>query len=153
MKVEYRSNNSGGSWWLDDKDWKALAKAGWEVQWGGEYFCRSRFGFGKPPAGKLEPCAEEAACPGHRRFDAPEEIKTKDDRYMGALAKSAVSRDYPDARAAIEDWERITGQTASDEGCNCCGNPHDFTPLKDNGEPDWDAPRPRIVTTSRMEWS
>lgn len=31
--VEYSSNNSGGSWWLDDKDWKALEDAGWAVEW------------------------------------------------------------------------------------------------------------------------
>jgi len=33
MKVEYSSNNSGGSWWLKDKDWKKLEKAGWKVEW------------------------------------------------------------------------------------------------------------------------
>lgn len=31
--VEYSSNNSGGSWWLDDNDWKNLEAAGWEVDW------------------------------------------------------------------------------------------------------------------------
>lgn len=31
--VEYSSNNSGGDWWLEDKDWKALEAAGWEVDW------------------------------------------------------------------------------------------------------------------------
>lgn len=33
MKVEYSSNNSGGSWWLSDEDWYNLEKAGWQVQW------------------------------------------------------------------------------------------------------------------------
>lgn len=33
MYVEYSSNNSGGSWWLDDEDWHALEAAGWEVRW------------------------------------------------------------------------------------------------------------------------
>ena len=33
MKVEYGSNNSGGDWWLEDKDWFALEKAGWKVSW------------------------------------------------------------------------------------------------------------------------
>jgi len=32
-KVDYSSNNSGGSWWLSDKDWLALEEAGWEVEW------------------------------------------------------------------------------------------------------------------------
>lgn len=31
--VEYSSNNSGGSWWLTDDDWKNLEAAGWEVDW------------------------------------------------------------------------------------------------------------------------
>lgn len=33
MHVKYSSNNSGGDWWLGDKDWKALEDAGWEVAW------------------------------------------------------------------------------------------------------------------------
>ena len=33
MYVEYITNNSGGSWWLSDDDWKALEAAGWKVEW------------------------------------------------------------------------------------------------------------------------
>jgi hypothetical protein len=33
MYVVYNSKNSGGKWWLDDDDWKALEKAGWVVDW------------------------------------------------------------------------------------------------------------------------
>lgn len=33
MKINYRSNNSGGSWWLKDDHWKALESAGWRVPW------------------------------------------------------------------------------------------------------------------------
>jgi len=33
VKVEYKSNNSGGSWWLDDKQWAALEAAGWVIDW------------------------------------------------------------------------------------------------------------------------
>ena len=33
MKINYSSNNSGGSWWLSDEDWLALEKAGWDVDW------------------------------------------------------------------------------------------------------------------------
>lgn len=33
MKVNYSSNNSGGSWWLTDENWKALEAAGWDVKW------------------------------------------------------------------------------------------------------------------------
>lgn len=31
--IEYSSNNSGGYWWLTDKDWEALEGAGWVVEW------------------------------------------------------------------------------------------------------------------------
>ena len=36
MKVIYQSENSGGSWWLEDSDWIALEKAGWIVDWAKE---------------------------------------------------------------------------------------------------------------------
>lgn len=29
----YTSNNSGGDWWLSDRDWVALEKAGWHIYW------------------------------------------------------------------------------------------------------------------------
>ena len=35
--VEYQSNNSGGSWWLEDHHWKALEDAGWDVEWDVEW--------------------------------------------------------------------------------------------------------------------
>lgn len=31
--IRYSSNNSGGDWWLSDKDWYALEAAGWKVTW------------------------------------------------------------------------------------------------------------------------
>lgn len=31
--TKYSSNNSGGDWWLTDKDWHKLEKAGWKVDW------------------------------------------------------------------------------------------------------------------------
>lgn len=36
--VVYASNNSGGTWWLTDEDWKALEEAGWKVHWEDERF-------------------------------------------------------------------------------------------------------------------
>lgn len=33
MKIKYSSNNSGGDWWLSDKNWFDLEKAGWVVNW------------------------------------------------------------------------------------------------------------------------
>jgi hypothetical protein len=31
MNVHFSENNSGGSWWLDESQYNALAAAGWEV--------------------------------------------------------------------------------------------------------------------------
>ena len=33
MIVIYSSNNSSGSFWLKDSDWKKLETAGWKVEW------------------------------------------------------------------------------------------------------------------------
>lgn len=57
--VFYSANNSGGSWWLSDDNWRALEAAGWSVNWAAEW-------------------PED-----QRRFLG------EDGRYMGALARSA----------------------------------------------------------------
>ena len=94
--VEYRSNNSGGSWWLKDKDWKALEKAGWEVKW-------------------------IANDPFYKKWGG-----TEDGRWLGGLAKEATLRGVK-LPEAVESFERATGACATDVGCPCCGNPHNFT--------------------------
>lgn len=95
MKVEYSSNNSGGRWWLKDKDWFALEKAGWTVEW---------------------------------RMDRKNKYASvdKDGRWLGALATGA-SLECTSIAEAIRSFEKVTGQNASDEGCNCCGPPHSFS--------------------------
>lgn len=50
----------------------------------------------------------------------------KDGRWLGALATRATL-ETDDPEGAVEEWERITGQNASDQGCNCCGEPHYFS--------------------------
>lgn len=47
-------------------------------------------------------------------------------RYLGGLAASA-SKDFQTIRDALVEFEKITGQDVSDEGCNCCGPPHNFS--------------------------
>lgn len=44
-RVEYSSNNSGGSFWLNDGDWLSLEEAGWDVDWiaNSEYHSGDRF--------------------------------------------------------------------------------------------------------------
>lgn len=46
MTIEYRSNNSGGRWWLTDGNWRALEAAGWSVEWS----ANKRDGFSQPDA-------------------------------------------------------------------------------------------------------
>ena len=96
FKAEYVSNNSGGSWWLNDSDWKNLESSGWNVKWFSE-------GHGDP--------------------------LIKGDRFLGALATSAVIELDADNRAsalkkAIFLFEEATKQDYRAEGCSCCGEPH-----------------------------
>jgi hypothetical protein len=104
MIVSYHSNNSGGGWWLKDGDWAALELAGWTVEWEKDNNKRGDI-FGP----------------------------NVDGRWLGSLASHA-SKDFPTIPAAIAEWERITGQCATDEGCNCCGPPHDFYATGEDGE-------------------
>ena len=83
MKITYSSNNSGGHWWLKDKDWKNLERAGWDVEW------------------------------------------EKEGRFLGALPHRA-SKDFASVEEAISEWESVVGQSATEEGCPCCGPPHEF---------------------------
>lgn len=68
MKVEYDSNNSGGSWWLDDADWIALEKAGWKVNWS-----RDQDRFGKKEERWLGTLATSASREGLSLRDAVDE--------------------------------------------------------------------------------
>ena len=102
MKVEYSSNNSGGSWWLKDEDWIALEKAGWKVDWVRDSETHGRYG-------------------------------AKDDRWLGALATSA-SREGLSLADAVAEWEKVTGESSTDAGCACCGQPHSFTLYDDAGK-------------------
>lgn len=92
MKISYSSNNSGGDWWLKDKDWYALEKAGWKVEW---------------------------------FKDDKDGIYGNNKRWLGALA-SRATKDFDSIEDARSEFERITGQNADDEGCDCCGQPHNF---------------------------
>jgi hypothetical protein len=97
-KVEYTSNNSGGSWRLTDQNWLDLEKAGWVVEWN----------------------RDRAAKGDWFHVDA-------DGRFLGALATSAT-REGLSMKQAIAEWEDITGQNSAELGCySCCGAPHSFS--------------------------
>lgn len=132
MKVTYDSNNSGGGWWLKDKDWEKLEKAGWTVNWGGTYFCHSKYGsianVRKPTYESFRECATAEECHGHRALETYEEASKlpKDRRWLGCIARGATI-ECQSLGEAIRIWENATGMDASDNGCNCCGPPHSFS--------------------------
>ena len=99
MKVTYSSNNSGGNWWLKDEDWIALERAGWQVEWGKTGFDSSE-------------CKNAQEAEKHR--------------FIGALATQA-SKEFSSFKDALLEFESITGQSVTDEGCHCCGAPHSFS--------------------------
>lgn len=125
MLVEYSSNNSGGSWWLKDEQWKALEDAGWDVEWGGTWYCNSAFNFRNTerPSHVAE-CPADVECKGHNvaaNYEA-----AKENRWLGSVACEAI-KEFESMFDAIREWEKVTGESASDEGCNCCGAPHNFS--------------------------
>lgn len=88
--------------------------------WGGYYFCNGKHGEKTP---YVTECGLDK-CKGHRRFTSHEQM-AGDDRWLGALSKEA-SKEFDNVGDAIREFERLTKQNASDEGCNCCGPPHGF---------------------------
>ena len=129
--VEYSANNSGGSWWLKDEDWRALERAGWKVAWAtlenlyddsGEYVYDTD---GMP---KLVPPGQ-----GNSKFASLSATLNKGGRYMGALAKTAY-RVGLSLREAAAEFDRVTSCTSTDAGCACCGQPHYFTEYDAGGK-------------------
>jgi hypothetical protein len=117
--LEYSSNNSGGSWWLTDENWKALEDAGWDVKWAAN------------------------------RTKSSILSVDEDGRWLGALATEA-SKEFDSADEGISEWESITGQRNADEGCNCCGPPHNFSFVSDEGETSYSTVE---VTGTIRSWS
>ena len=102
--VEYFSNNSGGSDWLGDKEWSALENAGWKLFGFGDFVYKDGdYDLGIDGLPKRQ---DESA-----RDDRP--------RYAFKL--------FDNISEAIGEFEKLTGEDVSDEGCNCCGAPHSFS--------------------------
>lgn len=117
--VEYSSNNSGGDWWLKDKDWRALDKAGWKVIWARQEFAYNEEGdytFTKEGLPKVRVVRKSNSF----------YFSKKEGRMLGALSSNAFKK-FKTLKEALEEFENITGQTITDEGCNCCGPPHSFS--------------------------
>ena len=113
---EYNPNNSGGSWWLSDEDWKNLEKNGWKVVWANQEFIykNGNFVYDKNGYPKTRPKTENDY--GY----------SEDGRWLGTLARYAFKH-FDSVRECLQEFEKITGQDVSEEGCNCCGAPHLFS--------------------------
>jgi hypothetical protein len=166
--IEYGSNNSGGSFWLKDEDWKALAEAGWTVDW--FYTATTKYGV-LPQSGRRygdtweeatrervpgEPEWPNSKTPGDstvhkiaRTYDEAVALREKHGGYFNTLAVSAVKQGA-NAAELVAEFERITGQIASDEGCNCCGPPHSFTWHDEDGSKSYASAQ---VTKTQLVWS
>ena len=57
--------------------------------------------------------------------------------YNGHYTCTAYKQ-FPSLDAAIAEWESITGQDANEEGCSCCGQPHNFYAYDVGDTPDFD---------------
>lgn len=132
MYVEYSSNNSGGSWWLEDQDWRSLEAGGWKVEWArleNLYDEKGSYVRDEDGTPKLVPVEQ-----GNSKFGALFNRENDGDyRYMGALAKKAYRVGLSLLEAAAE-WEKLTGKSSTDAGCPCCGQPHNFTEYDDDGK-------------------
>lgn len=126
MYVEYSSNNSGGSWWLTDAAWKALEDAGWVVEW-----CTLTHHYNKKTKDYLRRKDGVPKLFARKKGERKIFSTDKDGRWLGALAKTAYKPNCSSLREAAEEWEKLTGACATDAGCACCGQPHNFT-LYDN---------------------
>jgi len=107
--VKYRTNNSGGSWWLSDEDWKKLEEAGWKVDWvhkSGSFY--NKFSDGNRYMGAPAVAAE---------FEVTSDLSPR-----------TVFKDV------IRVFEDALQVDVTEEGCNCCGPPHGFSVYRIDGE-------------------
>lgn len=63
-------------------------------------------------------------------------MKADEDRFLGALA-SGATREGLSLKMAMAEWEDITHQSPYEEGCRCCGEPHSFYEIDDQGNYIW----------------
>lgn len=114
--IEYTANNSGGSWWLSDKNWRDLEKRGWKVLWNSH--CHTFDEAGEMVLGADGLPVFRKSRPGDLRHG-------EGGRWLGALAMYAYRAGYTEDQAKRE-FQEITGQDPDEAGCPCCGQPHSF---------------------------
>jgi hypothetical protein len=121
IPVEYSSNNSGGSDWLSAKDWEALRNAGWKL-----------FTFDDTAYRDGESIPDKNGLPSYKSEVA--EGEQDKDKFTITSLKGRYKYAYKlfnNIQEALKEFEELTGQDVTAEGCNCCGAPHSFTWGKD----------------------
>ena len=154
--LTYNNNNSGGRWWLTDEDYKALEENGWTVHWiiltkrdlgpGMRDYVSVDTGkrYTDDPMDHLGHYEPGPKHPGSSRdseiievatsYDEAVDLAKRHGAYMGRALATSCAKAGPDPEALVEEWARITGQNPGDEGCNCCGKPHEFEWIDSEGE-------------------
>lgn len=114
--VKYDSNNSGGSFWLKDKDWIALEDNGWVVHW-------------------TDKNVTPTNAYNFEKMQDPSNFASRDEHgeWLGASACSAC-KTFESTEEGIREWENLTHQDAAALGCSCCGPPHSFEVYSENGK-------------------
>lgn len=144
----YDPNNSGGRWWLNHEDYLALEQEGWIVYW---VHSKDQTHEGFVGGDKNDPHTWKDSFGKHdHKTGSAQEVRSTHDGgdWFGATADGAGKR-FDTAEQGVREWERITGQTASEEGCNCCGNPHSFEWKGDDGSNKHSSVE---VTRTEMSW-
>lgn len=120
--LEYSSNNSPSATSCRRSDWLALEREGWVVHWFHDADDDSHE-HAEPPhnSGFYEHY--------HSYSDPLVPSVSNGTRRMGALATGAAKEvnSAEEAEEALREFESVTGQSADDPGCSCCGPPHNFS--------------------------
>lgn len=107
MLVEYSTNNSGGSFWLTEKEWKNLEDHGWKLFNHDDHIYES----------------------GNYKYDEHGLPMRKEPRAKDSIFKQYAHyafKHFPSVEDAEREFEELTEQHVNDEGCECCGKPHYF---------------------------
>lgn len=74
-------------------------------------------------------------------FDADQDETDIDQMLFDGLSRPYMSKEFPTIRAAVEEWEKITGQDFFEQGCTCCGPPFRLRSEGGGSISSWDCER------------
>lgn len=100
VNVKYRALKSGAVNWLSDRDWKQLEEAGWKVHW-------------------------ISKDPDYQKLHEEGKVLIVEGRLHGSLANEA-EKCFSSIGEAMREFQKITGLSVTEEGCDHCGPPHIF---------------------------